>query len=65
MNEIYNGLVKILSVLDDDRRVLKIVSVGLGAENEYNVLAVVDLQIGILTSVLENLEELITTLEQE
>ncbi len=65
MNEIYNGLVKILSVLDDDRRVLKIVSVGLGAENEYNVLAVVDLQIGILTSVLESLEELITTLEQE
>lgn len=64
MNEVYDGLVRILSILDDDRSVLKIISVGLGAENEYKVLSVVDLQIRILSSVLESLQEIISMLEK-
>lgn len=65
MKEVYDDLVKILSVLDDDRNVLKIISVGLGAENEYKILPVVDLQIRLLSSVLENLQEILTVLEMD
>ena len=65
MEQLYQELVEILSVLEDDVKVLEILSIGLGMENEYRAVSIIDMQKRIIESILDNVQLVVTKIDME
>lgn len=63
MEVIYQGMIGVLSVLDDIVQVLDVVSSGLQIDGQYKGISIVSLQIRILSGVEKEVQELISRVE--
>lgn len=63
MEVIYQGMIGVLSALDDIVQVLDVVSSGLQIDSQYKGISIVSLQIRILSGVEKEVQELISRVE--
>lgn len=63
MEVIYQGMIGVLSALDDIVQVLDVVSSGLQIDSQYKGISIVSLQTRILSGVEKEVQELISRVE--
>ena len=63
MQEIFNNLLKVLSITEDLNRELEIISIGLETKEEYFGISVLELQKIILSEIGTELQNIISKIE--
>ena len=63
MEELYQKLIQVYGIVDDNIRMLEIISIGLGAEDEHRAVALIDMQKRIEVEIRKDLQQILQKME--